>query len=214
MSPGEPAMARSAPIEFRTEPARYRHWKIERDGEVAYLIMDVQPDGGLASDYELKLNSYDLAVDIELNDAVQRLRFEHPQVRAVVIKSGKDNVFCAGANIRMLGKATHGHKVNFCKFTNETRLAIEDATQSSRQFYICAVNGNAAGGGYELALAADYIMLVDDRRSAGAPASPTSARSAATGPTCSARLRRAFAAPRRSSGGSSMRWCRIRNGPR
>ena len=97
----------SAPIEFQTEPSRYRHWKIERDGEVAYLIMDVQPDGGLASDYELKLNSYDLAVDIELNDAVQRLRFEHPQVRAVVIKSGKDNVFCAGANIRMLGKASH-----------------------------------------------------------------------------------------------------------
>src|ERR1700726_277593 len=166
MSPGEPAMARSAPIEFRTEPARYRHWKLERDGEVAYLIMDVQPDGGLTDDYELKLNSYDLAVDIELNDAVQRLRFEHPQVRAVVIKSGKDNVFCAGANIRMLGKATHGHKVNFCKFTNETRLAIEDASENSKQIYICAINGNAAGGGYELALAADHIMLVDDRRSA------------------------------------------------
>jgi benzoyl-CoA-dihydrodiol lyase len=153
------------PIDFQTEPARYRHWRIEADGDVAYLIMDVKPDGGLDDAYELKLNSYDLAVDIELNDAVQRLRFEHPQVRAVVIKSGKDNVFCAGANIRMLGKASHGHKVNFCKFTNETRLAIEDASEHSRQIYLCAVNGTAAGGGYELALAADHIMLVDDRRS-------------------------------------------------
>jgi benzoyl-CoA-dihydrodiol lyase len=127
--------------------------------------MDVDQAGGLG-DYELKLNSYDLGVDIELNDAVQRLRFEHPEVRCVVIKSGKDNVFCAGANIRMLGKATHGAKVNFCKFTNETRLAIEDASENSKQIYVCAINGNAAGGGYELALAADHIMLVDDRRSA------------------------------------------------
>jgi benzoyl-CoA-dihydrodiol lyase len=154
------------PIDFQTDPSRYRHWRIEPDGEVAFLVMDVKPDGGLSADYELKLNSYDLAVDIELNDAVQRLRFEHPQVRAVVIKSGKDNVFCAGANIRMLGKATHGHKVNFCKFTNETRLAIEDASEHSRQIYLCAINGSCAGGGYELALAADHIMLVDDRRSA------------------------------------------------
>jgi benzoyl-CoA-dihydrodiol lyase len=152
-------------IDYRTDPSRYRHWRIEYDGEVAYLIMDVDQAGGLG-DYELKLNSYDLGVDIELNDAVQRLRFEHPEVRAVVIKSGKDNVFCAGANIRMLGKSTHGAKVNFCKFTNETRLAIEDASNSSHQTYICAINGNAAGGGYELALAADHIMLVDDRRSA------------------------------------------------
>ena len=152
-------------IDFQTDPARYRHWRIERDGDVAYLIMDVDQAGGLG-DYELKLNSYDLGVDIELNDAVQRLRFEHPEVRAVVIKSGKDNVFCAGANIRMLGKSTHQQKVNFCKFTNETRLAIEDAAKNSKQTYICAINGNAAGGGYELALAADHIMLVDDRRSA------------------------------------------------
>ncbi len=153
------------PIDFRTEPGRYRHWRIEIDGEVAFLVMDVDPAGGLSADYELKLNSYDLAVDIELNDAVQRLRFEHPQVRAVVLKSGKDNVFCAGANIRMLGRASHGHKVNFCKFTNETRLAIEDASEHSRQTYLAAVNGSCAGGGYELALAADHIMLVDDRRS-------------------------------------------------
>ncbi len=152
-------------IDFQTEPARYRHWRIEQDGEVAYLVMDVDPAGGLSSDYELKLNSYDLAVDIELSDAVQRLRFEHPEVRCVVLKSGKDNVFCAGANIRMLGRATHGHKVNFCKFTNETRLAIEDASENSGQIYMAAVNGSCAGGGYELALATEHIMLVDDRRS-------------------------------------------------
>src|SRR5471032_1064358 len=153
-------------IDFRTEPSRFRHWRIECDGEIVNLVMDVDPAGGLSDTYELKLNSYDLAVDIELNDAVQRLRFEHPEVRVVVIKSGKDNVFCAGANIRMLGKSTHGHKVNFCKFSNETRLAIEDASENSGQIYICAINGNAAGGGYELALATDHIMLVDDRRSA------------------------------------------------
>jgi benzoyl-CoA-dihydrodiol lyase len=152
-------------IDYQTEPSRYRHWRIELDGEIAYLIMDVDQASGLG-DYELKLNSYDLGVDIELNDAVQRLRFEHPEVRCVVIKSGKDNVFCAGANIRMLGKSTHQQKVNFCKFTNETRLSIEDASENSKQIYICAINGNAAGGGYELALAADHIMLVDDRRSA------------------------------------------------
>jgi benzoyl-CoA-dihydrodiol lyase len=153
-------------IDFDTDPSRYKHWRIEIDGDVASLVMDVDPAGGLSPDYELKLNTYDLAVDIELNDAVQRLRFEHPEVRAVVIKSGKDNVFCAGANIRMLGKATHGHKVNFCKFTNETRLAIEDACENSKQSYLAAVTGACAGGGYELALAADHIMLVDDRRSA------------------------------------------------
>src|SRR6202030_2107298 len=153
-------------IEFDTDPTRYKHWRIEIDGAVANLVMGVDPAGGLSPDYELKLNSYDLAVVIELNDAVQRLPFEHREVRAVVIKSGKDNVFCAGANIRMLGKATHGHKVNFCKFTNETRLAIEDASENSKQSYLAAVTGACAGGGHELALAADHIMLVDDRRSA------------------------------------------------
>jgi benzoyl-CoA-dihydrodiol lyase len=162
---GRPQGALMAAIDYRTDPSRYRHWRIEPDGDIAYLIMDVDQAGGLG-DYELKLNSYDLGVDIELNDAVQRLRFEHPEVRCVVIKSGKDNVFCAGANIRMLGKSTHQQKVNFCKFTNETRLAIEDASENSKQIYICAINGNAAGGGYELALATDHIMLVDDRRSA------------------------------------------------
>ena len=153
-------------IEFQTEPSRYRHWRIETEGNVAFLVMDVDPNGGLSDQYELKLNSYDLAVDIELYDAVQRLRFEHPEIGAVVIRSGKDNVFCAGANIRMLGKASHGHKVNFCKYTNETRLSIEDASENSKQSYLCAINGTAAGGGYELALATDHIMLVDDRRSA------------------------------------------------
>jgi benzoyl-CoA-dihydrodiol lyase len=153
-------------IDFQTEPSRYRHWRLEKDGNVASLIMDVDPEGGLNEGYELKLNSYDLGVDIELNDAVQRLRFEHPDVQAVVIKSGKDNVFCAGANIRMLGASSHQQKVNFCKFTNETRLAIEDAAENSGQHYIAAVSGSCAGGGYELALAAGHIMLVDDRRSA------------------------------------------------
>src|SRR5918996_207884 len=148
------------PIDFQTAPSRYRHWRLEIDGDVASLIMDVDQSASLFEGVELKLNSYDLGVDIELNDAVQRLRFEHPEVKVVVIRSGKDNVFCAGANIRMLGKATHGHKVNFCKFTNETRLGIEDATENSKQIYMCAVNGTAAGGGYELALAADHIMLV------------------------------------------------------
>jgi benzoyl-CoA-dihydrodiol lyase len=159
-------MSETKRIDFQTEPSRYRHWRLEKDGNVASLIMDVDPAGGLNEGYELKLNSYDLGVDIELNDAVQRLRFEHPDVQAVVIKSGKDNVFCAGANIRMLGASSHQQKVNFCKFTNETRLAIEDAAESSGQHYIAAVSGSCAGGGYELALAAGYIMLVDDRRSA------------------------------------------------
>ncbi len=153
------------PIDCRTDPSRYRHWKLQIDGPVAHLIMDVDAAGGLADGYELKLNSYDLGVDIELADAVQRLRFEHPEVGAVVVRSAKDNVFCAGANIRMLSQATHADKVNFCKYTNETRCAIEDAGENSGQRYLCAVNGPAVGGGYELALACDHIMLIDDRRS-------------------------------------------------
>src|SRR4051795_6922884 len=153
-------------IDFATEPGRYRHWRLACDGAVATLTLDVDQAGSLFPGTELKLNSYDLGVDIELADAVQRLRFEHPEVRTVVIRSGKDNVFCAGANIGALAKASHGHKVNFCKFTNETRLAIEDASEHSGQRYLAAVSGTAAGGGYELAAACDWIMLIDDRRSA------------------------------------------------
>ena len=152
-------------IDFQTDPTRYRHWKLSFDGPVATLAMDVDPAGGLSDEYELKLNSYDLGVDIELADAVQRLRFEHPEVKSVILRSAKEGVFCAGANIRMLGKASHGHKVNFCKFTNETRLSIEDASENSGQTYLAAIAGSAAGGGYELAVTADYIMLIDDRRS-------------------------------------------------
>ena len=152
-------------IDFQTAPARYRHWKLKFDGEVAELLMDVDENAPLFDGYQLKLNSYDLGVDIELNDAVQRLRFEHPEVKVVVLKSGKDRVFCAGANIRMLAGSTHAHKVNFCKFTNETRNAMEDASKSSGQKYMCAVRGTAAGGGYELALATDHILLADDGNS-------------------------------------------------
>jgi benzoyl-CoA-dihydrodiol lyase len=150
------------PVDFRTEPARYRHWKIDIDGRVATLAMDVSEDGGLRPGYELKLNSYDLGVDIELYDAIQRLRFEHPEVAAVILTSAKERIFCAGANIRMLGQSSHAWKVNFCKFTNETRNSIEEATAESRQFYLCAVNGPCAGGGYELALATDWIVMADD----------------------------------------------------
>jgi benzoyl-CoA-dihydrodiol lyase len=152
-------------IDFQTEPARYRHWKLKFDGEMAELIMDVDEDGGLFEGYQLKLNSYDLGVDIELADAVQRLRFEHPEVKVVVLKSGKERVFCAGANIRMLAGSSHAHKVNFCKFTNETRNAMEDASAQSGQKYLCAIRGTAAGGGYELALATDHIVLADDGNS-------------------------------------------------
>ena len=154
------------PVDFETSPDRYRHWRLAFDGPVATLAMDVQEDGGLRPEYRLKLNSYDLGVDIELADAVQRLRFEHPEVRCVVITGAKERVFCAGANIFMLRSSSHGWKVNFCKYTNETRLAIEDASQNAGIRFLAAVNGICAGGGYELALACDEILLVDDGNSA------------------------------------------------
>jgi benzoyl-CoA-dihydrodiol lyase len=153
-------------ISFDADPGSYRHWRLDVQGEIAYLRLDVAEDGGLVPGYELKMNSYDLGVDIELHDAVQRLRFSHPQVRAVVLTSAKDRTFCAGANIRMLAQSSHPWKVNFCKFTNETRNEIEDATAHSGQTWIAAVNGTAAGGGYELALACEQILLVDDNSSA------------------------------------------------
>src|SRR5687768_17707250 len=153
-------------INFETSPERYRHWKLSFDGPVATLSMDVQEDETLAEGYKLKLNSYDLGVDIELSDAVTRLRFEHPEVRVVVVKSLKPRIFCAGANIYMLGSSSHAFKVNFCKFTNETRCAIEDASANSGQRYVAALNGTASGGGYELAIACDEIYLVDDGNSA------------------------------------------------
>src|SRR6056297_4270517 len=152
-------------IDFQVDPAAYRHWRVEYDGEVATLYMDVDEKGGLFDGYELKLNSYDLGVDIELADVVQRMRFEHPEVKTIVMQSGKDRVFCAGANIRMLGGAAHSHKVNFCKFTNETRNTFEAAEADSGQKYIAAVRGSCAGGGYELALACNHIMLTDDSTS-------------------------------------------------
>ena len=160
------AITPGAGISFETSPDRYRHWKLAFEGPVATLSMDVQEDGGISNDYRLKLNSYDLGVDIELADALQRLRFEHPEVQAVIITSLKERIFCAGANIFMLRGSSHAWKVNFCKFTNETRLAIEDASQYSGVKFLAAVNGICAGGGYELALACDEILLVDDGNSA------------------------------------------------
>ncbi len=163
--PAAPGSAATV-VSFQVEPSRYRHWTITIDGAVATLAMDVDEHAGLRDGYELKLNSYDLGVDIELYDAVQRLRFEHPEVRTVVLTSGKEKVFCAGANIRMLAASPHPWKVNFCKFTNETRNGMEDASANSGQAYLAALNGTASGGGYELALACEHIMLIDDRSSA------------------------------------------------
>lgn len=154
-----------SPVEFATHPERYKHWKLTIDGSLATLNMDVDEFGGLRPGYQLKLNSYDLGVDIELADAIQRLRFEHPEVRCVIVGSGVERCFCSGANIHMLGMSTHGFKVNFCKFTNETRISIEDASANSGQKYIAALNGACAGGGYELAMACDEIFLIDDGNS-------------------------------------------------
>ncbi|MGQ0664107.1 MAG: 2,3-epoxybenzoyl-CoA dihydrolase [Pseudomonadota bacterium] len=162
MAPLDRADGGTSGIDFQTHPERYRHWHLRIEPPLAVLALDVAEDRGLAPGYTLKLNSYDLGVDIELYDAVQRLRFEHPEVGAVILTSSKDRMFSAGANIAMLARASHGHKVNFCKFTNETRNGIEDASRHSGQAYVCKINGTAAGGGYELALAADYILMADD----------------------------------------------------
>jgi benzoyl-CoA-dihydrodiol lyase len=160
-------------VSFDAQPDSYRHVRLELDGPVARIVLRTDEQGGLVPGYELKLNSYDLGVDIELHDVVQRLRFEHPEVRAVVVTGGLEKVFCAGADIRMLAQSSHPWKVNFCKFTNETRLAMEDASAYSGQTYLAAVNGTAAGGGYELALACDWIILIDDSSTAvSAPEAP------------------------------------------
>ncbi|MEA3083472.1 MAG: benzoyl-CoA-dihydrodiol lyase [Paraburkholderia sp.] len=159
------AEAAIAPVDYRTDPSQYKHWKLSFNGPVATLGIDIAEDGGIRDGYKLKLNSYDLGVDIELHDAIQRIRFEHPEVRTVVLTSLKDRVFCSGANIFMLGLSTHAWKVNFCKFTNETRNGLEDSSRHSGLKFLAAVNGACAGGGYELALACDEIYLVDDRSS-------------------------------------------------
>src|SRR6202158_144180 len=153
-------------ITFDTDPDRYKHWRLTFDAPVAWLALDVAEDGGVVPGYKLKLNSYDLGVDIELNDALQRIRFEHPEIGGVVVTSGKERMFCAGANIYMLATSSHAWKVNFCKFTNETRNGMEDSSSHDGLRFLAAINGICAGGGYELALACDEILLVDDRSSA------------------------------------------------
>src|SRR3954454_9075708 len=158
--------ATGSDVSFDTSPDRYKHWTLSVDGEVATLTLDVAEDGGIVPGYELKMTSYDLGVDIELHDAVQRVRFEHPEAKVLVVSSAKDRMFCAGANIKMLAASSHSWKVNFCKFTNETRNGIEDASAHSGLPFIAAVNGTAAGGGYELSLACDEIVLIDDNSSA------------------------------------------------
>jgi benzoyl-CoA-dihydrodiol lyase len=163
---GESLVSTSPRVDYQTHPSQYRHWKLTFDGPIATLAADFDENGGLRPGYKLKLNSYDLGVDIELADALNRIRFEHPEVRTVVITSLKDKVFCSGANIFMLGLSSHAWKVNFCKFTNETRNGIEDSSQHSGLKFLAAVNGSCAGGGYELALACDEILLVDDQSSA------------------------------------------------
>src|ERR1700729_1699395 len=155
-----------SPVEYQTDASRYKHWRVTYEAPVATLTMDVNEEGGLRPGYKLKLNSYDLGVDIELHDALQRIRFEHPEIRTVVVTSGKSRIFCSGANIYMLGLSSHAWKVNFCKFTNETRNGIEDASRNSGLKFLAALNGITAGGGYELALACDELVLVDDRNSA------------------------------------------------